>query len=310
MTGKECWKITGIISSYLLIKIIIPLPDWQRVSIFNFGPAKSLALRKVTNTYPVDSSGMEEKIDTGNTDISGFANLDKKGFPAIDYLLYSKEPDSALINLYTDSANKADRKTYLKKVSKELSEKSTKVLDKWIASNGNYIKTFVSNTGTDEGSSLSLIVNSLNQHFETWHRKGKFGIPLGKETFSDDKLPEKSEAFFSKISLSLAKKNLKTMKHFYLGKGEDGDKLGLDNELRFLETKHNDRLLADAILDQFTKAQSTMDQIPTPLTKSLTSNTSIVNDTYDNLQQMIVLLKTDMPSALGVLITYQDNDND
>jgi hypothetical protein len=31
---------------------------------------------------------------------------------------------------------------------------------------------------------------------------------------------------------------------------------------------------------------------------------------YNEVRNMVVYLKTDMPSALGILITYQDNDGD
>jgi len=40
------------------------------------------------------------------------------------------------------------------------------------------------------------------------------------------------------------------------------------------------------------------------------TNPSVVDAAYVELQKQVVLFKTDMPSSLGVLITYQDNDGD
>jgi hypothetical protein len=37
---------------------------------------------------------------------------------------------------------------------------------------------------------------------------------------------------------------------------------------------------------------------------------SKVQDLYNEMQKMVVLLKVDLSSALSILITYQDNDGD
>jgi hypothetical protein len=46
------------------------------------------------------------------------------------------------------------------------------------------------------------------------------------------------------------------------------------------------------------------------LANAVVNNSSPVNTAYLKIVQALVLLKTDMPSALGILITYQDNDGD
>ena len=42
----------------------------------------------------------------------------------------------------------------------------------------------------------------------------------------------------------------------------------------------------------------------------MASNQSELDELYNLIQQQVVNLKTDMTSAFGVLITYQDNDGD
>ena len=43
---------------------------------------------------------------------------------------------------------------------------------------------------------------------------------------------------------------------------------------------------------------------------AIQSKNSELNETYSEIQKLIVYWKVDMPSRLGVLITYQDNDGD
>ncbi len=53
-----------------------------------------------------------------------------------------------------------------------------------------------------------------------------------------------------------------------------------------------------------------MQAIPDPFSATIQVNAGPADAIYAISQQLVVLLKTDMPSALGVLITYGDNDGD
>ena len=47
-----------------------------------------------------------------------------------------------------------------------------------------------------------------------------------------------------------------------------------------------------------------------PLSNEILTNKDDVTTCYSKLQELVPLMKVDMTSALGVLITYQDNDGD
>jgi len=53
-----------------------------------------------------------------------------------------------------------------------------------------------------------------------------------------------------------------------------------------------------------------LNDIPESLAESVSTQTGKVDKAYAELQQLVVLLKVDMTSVLGVQITYQDNDGD
>ncbi|MFT7349057.1 MAG: putative lipoprotein, partial [Candidatus Paceibacteria bacterium] len=60
---------------------------WQRVSMFEIGPAESAGLRLNMNIYPTNTQKIDDYVVSGNYDLSLSSNRDAKGFPALDYLI-------------------------------------------------------------------------------------------------------------------------------------------------------------------------------------------------------------------------------
>ena len=55
---------------------------------------------------------------------------------------------------------------------------------------------------------------------------------------------------------------------------------------------------------------SKLDAIPDPLSESFINDGVKVEDAYKEIQKLLTLLKTDVSSALGVQISFMDNDGD
>jgi predicted lipoprotein len=168
---------------------------------------------------------------------------------------------------------------------------------------------FANADGNDVGSGTGMMVNQLNYDWETL-KNIKIGIPLGKKTLGTP-LPDKVEGYYSGISMRLAVRNAEAMQALYLGNGSFGSTdIGLDDNLETIEAKHGSGLLNAAITAQFTVAIAKLKATADPLSARVTDAPAIVDEAYLEMQKLVVLLKSDMPSALGVLITYQDNDGD
>lgn len=283
---------------------------WQLCSVFEFGPAEQEMLRANVNTFPAYVAKIESNITSNSYSFDDPDNITTKGFPAMDYLLFGIGADNnTIIAKYTADVDAGNRRSYLQAISTYLKGKVESVNNAWSPSGGNYINTFINASGTDVGSSLGQLVNQLNYDFEIL-RNAKIGIPLGKKSLGTP-MPEKVEALYSGISVELALIHLKAMENIYLGRSEAGiDGSGLDEYLVHLEAPYNGGQLSDAIKNQFTTAITKLQAVPDPLSSTVQSNPAIVDAAYIELQKLLVLLKTDMPSALGVLITYQDNDGD
>ncbi|MGQ0829525.1 MAG: imelysin family protein [Bacteroidota bacterium] len=280
--------------------------NYQRISAFEFGPAENELIRYNFNTFPCNTIEINNKIASGNMALSAASDLDAKGFPAIDFLLYgSDQNNTTVLARFTTDANASNAKNYLAALINELKYKTDIVNTSW----NTYVSTFKNNTGSDVGGSIGMLVNQLNYDLEIL-KNAKVGIPLGKKTLGTP-LPSKTEAVYSTQSLTLAKEHLMNIENIYLGRNAaETNGLGLDDYVEHVGAQHPLGPLNEVIKNKFISAKTKLAAIPETLSQSVLSNASTVNAAYIELQQLVVLLKVDMPSALGVMITYQDNDGD
>ncbi len=289
-------------------KYISAASKFQRVSTFEFGPSESEIVRSNFNTYPTNTLTVNSNINSGSYNLVTVSNLDAKGFPALDYLIFGKnETDASLIALFDTDAKAANRIAYVTACLNEMQTKTNSIVNTW---NTSYRGTFINSTGSQIGSSLGLMVNQLNFEIDLL-KNAKIGIPLGKKSLGVT-LPEKCEAYYANnISVKLAKECLANIEDVYLGRSAEGiDGKGLDDLLESIKAQHGSESLNIAIKNQLAAAKSKLNLVAEPLSASVNNTTSTVDAAYLEMVKLLVLLKTDTPSALGIVITYQDGDGD
>jgi uncharacterized protein len=280
---------------------------WQDVSAYEFGPADEQLLRNNLNIYPTTTSQVENNISTGSYNLQTTANMSAKGFPALDYLLYGQSSDAAVVDRFTTAANAANRRKYLQDITNLIKEAADDTHTGWTT--GNTAKNFKETGGTAVGSSIGNLVNQFNFEVDLTKR-AKVGIPTGRFS-AGTPIPDRVEAYYSNTSLALLERNLKALKATFMGQSVSGaNGPGLDDYLNHVGAKYADKNLSDAIIQQFDAALVAVAAVPVPLSQAVTSHPQAVTKVYDELQKLIVLTKTDMPAALGVTITYTDNDGD
>ena len=274
--------------------------SWQKVLLFEFGPAMDHTLSSNSNIYPTDKVEIEKNIAQNLTDLSAASKLYEKGLPALDYLLHHENKDSVIV-FFQESAN---RRNYLGLVVKDLLGHTGKVKAAW---ESGYSTSFQNNVGTSAGSGIGLMLNSVNMQFERFVRDGKVGIPSGVRDFNGASLPDHVEALYrGNVSMELLLASLKGMELWYTG----NNTVGLDDYLINLKATYNGGSLDEAIKAQFVKCNNAAMAISKPLKEAVLSDKTKVDALYKELQLLAVLFKVDVPSALGVVITYQDNDGD
>jgi predicted lipoprotein len=138
-------------------------------------------------------------------------------------------------------------------------------------------------------------------HYERFLRDGKIGIPAGVRSAGVPR-PTATEAFHGGYSAELMVANLQAFKDLFTG--DNG--LGLDDNLIFLESP----TLANDIIAGLDQAISDSQALTDPLSGNIENDNDQVIEVFTSLQQVLVLIKVDMTSILGISITFQDNDGD
>ena len=287
--------------------------DWQSVSEYNgLGPAaNNQLLLSSLNLFPASTTLIDNNITLTTTiNINSFGNKAAKGFPALDYLLFGSDTATLFVD-FTTGTNAANRKQYLALVSSDIRSESDAVVTGWSATGGNYINTFVTGTGTNVSSSLGLILNSIDADLEIL-KNYRLGAPLGL-VFTSTTSPTQVEAYYSAISAQLALTQLTAIQSIYLGTGAHGNGSGLSNYLTQSTKTYGSftgTSLDASIKSEFSLAIADLQGVADPMSATIQTNPALAIKAFNETQQLVLLLKTDMPSLLGVAITYGDNDGD
>lgn len=284
--------------------------SWQRVSLFEIGPAEIVGLRLNINTYPVDIIRLEQHITEGNYDLSLPSNRDVKGFPALDYLINGfSNTDQEIVAKYSNDTNKEANLLYFANVLKDMNTLTDQVVLEW---NENFRDTFINNDGASATASVDRMVNDYIFYYEKFLRAGKMGIPLG--VFTGTVAPDRVEAYYrAEVSKVLFLEGLAAAQDFFNGKHFDAATRGesLASYLQTLNTVKNGAKLDEIINTQFEKARTLVTSLSTFKNEIETNDPPIdMLLAYDEVQRMVPLLKVDMVSAMSISIDFVDADGD
>lgn len=290
--------------------------SWEYVAGFEFGPAVSsttMLETKSVNAFPSDTALIKNKIAAGMTTIPVTGNATYSGFPAIDYLLCAKSlTDQQIVDSFSVGIHAVKRCDFLKAVSSNLKTRITTTYNNWNSTGANFIVIYASNVGLDLGSSTSQTINMMIADLENV-KNYKLGVPLNisRNNVIDANVvhPFKCEAFHSDSSLILAKASIEALRRVYLGISIDGlDAQGFDDYLIAIDQSKLDL----KIKNQIQLVQNKLNAIPGPISVAIQSpdGKQSVQVAYNEMLNLVTLLKVDFASAVGVMISYGDTDGD
>ena len=282
---------------------------WQNVAMLEFGPAEGMSLKSQTNIFPVDTTLIKSNITSNTYDLQLPSNFDAKGLQSLDYLLFLPLLTNAeIVSYYNTTAN---AKIYLTSVSSELNTNATTVNNDW---NSSYKTAFINNVESNAvGTSVSNMINGLSLHFEGFVRKGKIGIPLGVfNGISQQTMPGHVEGFYSGHSVDLAVQSMQSIKEYLTGKtfSSNTNGEGLSDYLDFVKAENNDQNLSVIINEKIDLILTNLTVLSPTVNDAISNNNAAVHTVYQSMQQLVPLIKVEMTSNLGVLISYQDSDGD
>lgn len=270
--------------------------SFQHVKAFDFGPAMSANLVFTFGTFPCDTAQINSNIQNGGYDLSASTNLDASGLDALDFLFYHP----GALSQFQNSSNAC---TYVSDVVAKMKNEITGVVSGW----SSYRSTFVNGTGNESTSPFALLVNNFCKDFELC-KTTKVGFPIGNHTLGIQQ-PNYLEARRSGIGRILLIENIRASRCIYYGLSLTGSSngSGFDDYLNALEDKAS---LSSTIASRFDYMYATPQSWTQTLEEIMSSSPSTLNEFYAYQQGTVVYMKTDMASAFGVLITYQDTDGD
>lgn len=283
--------------------------DWQEIAMFEIGPAASARLRNQVNIYPVEVQGITENVTSGSYNLALPSQVDRQGFPALDYLLFGLgETDTDILDVFTSGSDAEAYQAYLQEVATRIETLASGVLSEW--KNG-YRDEYVANDGSSSTASIDVTLNAFMLYYEKHLRAGKIGIPAG--VFSGNILPSHIEARYEgSLSPALAERALDASIAFFNGRafGGTSEGPGMKSYLDELDARKGDELLSQAINAQFESGKTALQALSDDLAAELENDLTKVLGAYDELQKNVVLLKVDMMQALNVSISYVDADGD
>lgn len=285
---------------------------WQKVELFDIGPANKTALRNYYNIYPASITGIKEYIADPTVNLEVASSYDKQGFPALDYLLNGVgSTDTQIVAYYTATTDGPKRLAYIKRITDQMNALITKVINDW---NSSYRTEFTTKTGLDIGSPMGELVNGYTLHYERFIRSGKFGIPSGA-MLNGVVSPEKVEAFYKKdISKILAQTAHQAVIDFFNGKnvttGTNGPSFKTYLDALGAKDSATGKTLSEIINTQFEVVNLQLNGLKPSIYEEINTNNTAVIKVYTEMQNIVRLIKVDMSAAMSVVITYTDNDGD
>lgn len=278
--------------------------QWKKAEFSNFGPQEENFIGQNIDYGSFNVNLFNQNLSNSNLDSTYFAEagVTVKGLGCLEYMLYH-QPENLIIAEFTTDSLANRRKTYLLGCVKEIQNQLRKIIQLWKPEGGNYLQTFISKDGRDVTSSLTVYCNSLVYFLENV-RRSKIGQPSGIENqgIINTNLLEKR---ISQQSIHCIKHNLEGLQNGFSGKNGQG----IEDLLNHLKIEYNGVLLSEVILNKFNEVQSKIANIPN-LEEAINNDFQKVQELHTSLKQLVVLLKVDMMSNLGLLITYTDNDGD
>jgi predicted lipoprotein len=278
---------------------------WQKVALWDIGPAMTQSFLSNANTYPTNTTSIDQVLAGGAYDLTSPFSKSIQGFPAIEFLLYGNNKTDAEIVASFSNTNKV---SYINALTKRVSDINKSVVSAWTST---YRQTFIDASGVDLSSSLGqLFNNTFLPYLEVHNREAKFGIPGGQRTGTP--LPANVEGYYSKdFSKELALASFSAYKAAWYGTGFTTNQNGssVNNYLIFMDRK-NSTGFASQLATKFQTIETKINALPASLRSAAESNPASLNEVWMAYQQFVVQVKTDVASALSITVAYADTDGD
>lgn len=291
---RDQWKVTAL--------------AWERAEVLKLDA--DMTLISQIDKWPSNQQFIEDFI-AGDQPInvsfvSGVGST-AKGLPAVEYLLFVPDTDDATV---IEQLSAPARTEYLVATAENLRDNAVALQKFWAADGDDYVGKFAS-AELDDGdlqSSVSMAVNEMVVVLE-WLQTKELAVPLGSKSYGEP-FPEAAESWRSATSNENMLANLESIKLMFTGDTAAGEGIGFEEYLDAVDAKYEDIPLSQAINNQIDEAIAAVTKINRPIFTAVTEDKANVEAAREAVHKLVVLIKNDMASQLGITITFNDSDGD
>ena len=296
MQLQQAWRSTSFV--------------WEKVSVFQLGQKTLVYHSQVDNGTLVAIDAIDEVLAGSDVIDAAYvagSGSNVKGLRTLEYLLFVADQDNeSVLARYTTDPYAERRMQYLVATVDVLNLTALDIWNIWSPDGDDYITEFIeSDDGSSIQESISMMTNMMLYSLE-FVVQMNIGIALGGNLGRVD--PAFVNAPYSGYSLEQMRSIMETIQQTFTGDGViDGNHIGFDDYLDFLGATHDDQTLSSAIIAQlgvFIDMLSSLDH------DALIQDPSLIQPLYQQGVPLIVLMKTEMASWMGITITFTDNDSD
>ena len=283
---------------------------WKEGEAFAFGPAMDLRIVAAID-QTIDATKVEmEIVGTGTLSESYVDSLgaNRKGFHAIEYLLFRGDDDADVLVSLTTDAQAARRRDLLVALSQNLERKTTELRSAWAIDGGQYI-TKLAEPGSSNNAypTIKAVIDTLvneSVFLSELIANNKLGKPMGTASGGTPQ-PELEESGPSDNSIADMAGNLRSIRNVYLGTRTGAADRGI-SQLVAAQSPETDQAVRDA-LDGAIRA---VEAIPRPYRTALVEHQSDVEAAHEAVKTLKRILATEVVAVLGATLKFNDNDGD
>jgi len=288
---------------------------WRAIQLFQFDGL--LIIHNSIERRPARADFIEEVIAARAAGTAGPIDADfiagigstSKGLGAIEHLIFtgstpvdepaSEDPDGTVVESFVREPARAE---YLRAVAEALVRTAGELRSHWAPDGDNYVRTFRENDsdGADVQGSISHLANRMVELHEIATRDW-LGRPTGRTTDGIARA-EDVEVPLSGRSLELLIASVEGIQRTF--------EAGLDDYLDYLDPAEGEGRLSARIARQFDTALDALRAIDGPLKVAVLDDPATAEAAYDEMRELVVLLKSEMSAQLGITITFSDSDGD
>lgn len=276
--------------------------QWKRTETYNFGQVANFFLHTRIHRWPTNTEGLLENIDTDEDIDQAYISSRGSsiiGLAAIEYLLFREDVAATTMTFITDEK----QRNYLLELSNYVSVIAGEVDVLWEEEE----IVFTSNTDLRIDGGQNVLVNGLIAQLDNTLRF-RLRTPSGEET-GEAPDPSLVEAPYAGYSLPLIEAGFSEWKIAYYGGPDRGIAYGFDDYLTELgNTTVSPRI--DAAIANIDANLMALNTNTLSLQDLLTSNLPAVEQLTEDFKALLVLMRVDLSSTIGVILTVNDADGD